>query len=869
MSPARRYLQQRTRRRAQRRGSPLIGLLASLTRSRRARTGVVILALLIIAALLAPVISPGDPARITGAPAAAPSPAHWFGVTPKGQDVLAMTLWGARSSLAVGLGAGLLATLVALVVALASAHLGRAVDGLLSVVTNVFLLLPGLPLLVVLAAYMPPGWGSTLIVLIVTGWAGAARVLRSQAMSLRGTDFVEAAVVSGERPARIMMGEMLPNMASVVMSTLLGCVNAAIGSQAGLEFLGLGRSGSVSWGTNLYWAATDGALMTGRWWTFVPSGLAIALVAYALALINAGVDEATNPGLRRAASGAPSRQRPPTPAAEPDSGNRAVPEPVLRIEDLSVEYDAGDRSSGGGCVIGVDRFSLAVGRDEVTGLAGPSGCGKTTVAAAIMRLLGPAARITSGRVLVGGRDVLTLEAGELRRLRWREIAIVPQAAMNALNPVMTIGEQIADVLTTHDGLRRRTARERTAKLLESVGISSDRLRAYPHQLSGGQRQRVVIAMALALRPRLLVLDEPTTALDVVVQREIMELVLDLKARLSFSVLLITHDLSLMAGVCDRIGVMEAGRLVEEGPARRILTSPAHPATLALVSGLPPRPGRRTKTLAEPILEVEGLRKDFPAGGLLSRRTIRALDGVNLTLHRGEILALVGRTGSGKSTLARVIARLETPTAGRLLLEGRDVLAEEPRRASRSYRRRVQMVFQDPFASLNPAHTVGHALGRALAVHRGTVDRADIAAEAAELLDAVGLEPELLGARPHELSGGQRQRVAIARALACEPEVLVADEPTSMLDAPLRAGIVDLLLRLREERGLSILYITHDLASARYLADTTVVLQAGRLVETGPTAELMEHPVHPCTRLLLSSALENRREVWGYDGAPGV
>ena len=852
MSPARRYLQQRTRRRAQRCGSPLTGLLASLTRSRRARTGVVILALLIIAALLAPVISPGDPARITGVPAAAPSPAHWFGVTPKGQDVLAMTLWGARSSLAVGLGAGVLATLVALVVALASAHLGRAVDGLLSVVTNVFLLLPGLPLLVVLAAYMPPRWGSTLIVLVVTGWAGAARVLRSQAMSLRGTDFVEAAVVSGERPVRIVVGEMLPNMASVVMSTLLGCVNAAIGAQAGLEFLGLGRSGSVSWGTNLYWAATDGALMTGRWWTFVPSGLAIALVAYALALINAGVDEATNPGLRRAASGAPGRQRPPTPAAEPDSGNGAVPEPVLRIEDLSVEYDAGDRPGGGGRVIGVDRFSLAVGLDEVMGLAGSSGCGKTTVAAAIMRLLGPAARITSGRVLVGGRDVLALEAGELRRLRWREIAIVPQAAMNALNPVMTIGEQIADVLTTHDGLRRRTAREHAAELLESVGTPSGRLRSYPHQLSGGQRQRVVIAMALTLRPRLLVLDEPTTALDVVVQREIMELVLDLKARLSFSVLLITHDLSLMAGVCDRIGVMEAGRLVEEGPARRILTSPAHPATQALVSGLPPRPGRRKKTLAEPILEVEGLRKDFPAGGLLSRRTIRALDGVDLTLHRGEILALVGRTGSGKSTLARVIARLEAPASGRLLLEGRDVLVEEPRRASRSYRRRVQMVFQDPFASLNPAHTVGHALGRALAVHRGTVDRADIAAEAAELLDAVGLEPELLGARPHELSGGQRQRVAIARALARDPEVLVADEPTSMLDAPLRAGILDLLLRLRRERDLSILYITHDLASARYLADTTAVLQAGRLVETGSTAELMEHPVHPCTRLLLSA-----------------
>ena len=842
-----------------RRSSPLTDLLASLIGSRRARAGAGILALLVIAALLAPVVSPGDPARITDAPAAAPSPAHWLGVTPKGQDVLAMTLWGARSSLAVGLGAGVLATLVALVVGLASAYAGRAVDGLLSVVTNVFLLLPGLPLLVVLAAYMPPGWASTLIVLVVTGWAGAARVLRSQAMSLRGTDFVEAAVVSGERPARIVVGEMLPNMASVVMSTLLGCVNAAIGAQAGLEFLGLGRSGSVSWGTNLYWAATDGALMTGRWWTFVPSGLAIALVAYALALINAGVDEATNPRLRRAASGAPGTRRPQAPPVEPDSGVRTVPEPVLRIEHLSVEYDTGEHSSGSHRVVGTDRFSLSVGRDEVVGLAGPSGCGKTTVAAAIVRLLGPTARVTGGRITVDGRDVLALERDELRRLRWREIAVVPQAAMNALNPVMTIGEQIADVLTSHEGLRHRPALERATELLDAVGIPAGRLRAYPHQLSGGQRQRVIIAMALALRPRLLVLDEPTTALDVVVQREIMELVLDLRARLGFSVLLITHDLSLMAGTCDRIGVMEAGRLVEEGPAASVLGSPSHPATRALVAGLPgrPGPGHRTEAPAEPILEVEGLCKDFPAGGLLSRRSIRALDGVDLTLNRGEILALVGRTGSGKSTLARIISRLESPTAGRLLLDGRDVLASEPHRASQRYRNRVQMVFQDPFASLNPARTVGHTLGRALALHR-SVSESD--GGAAELLDAVGLEPGLLGARPHELSGGQRQRVAIARALAREPEVLVADEPTSMLDAPLRAGILDLLAQLRDERGLSILYITHDLASARYLADTTAVLQAGRLVETGPTAELMEHPTHPCTRLLLGSALVSQREA---------
>ncbi len=549
---------------------------------------------------------------------------------------------------------------------------------------------------------------------------------------------------------------------------------------------------------------------------------------------------------------------------------------MLRIEDLSVEYDAGERAGAGRSVVGADRFSLTVERGEVMGLAGPSGCGKTTVAGAIMRMLGPAARITGGRVTVGGRDVLALDPEELRRFRWRQVAIVPQSAMNALNPVITVGEQIVDVLTTHEGLARSAARERAAELLGSVGIPADRLRAYPHQLSGGQRQRVVIAMALALGPRLLILDEPTTALDVVVQREIMELVLTLREGLGFSVLLITHDLSLLAGVCDRIGVMEAGCLVEQGPAASILSAPTHPATQALVADLPTRSGAgaRPPVPEAPVLEVRGLRKEFPVGGLLSRRTVPALAGVDLTLHRGEILALVGRTGSGKSTLARIIARLETPTAGRLLLEGRDVLAEEPRRASSGYRSRVQMVFQDPFASLNPARTVGHALGRALALHRsapgaggsavGRADRDGRAETAAGLLEAVGLSPDLLGARPHELSGGQRQRVAIARALARNPEVLIADEPTSMLDAPLRAGILDLLRRLRQERGLSILLITHDLASARYLADTTAVLHAGRIVESGPTAELMEHPAHSYTRLLVSAPLTRRRPAVSRD-----
>jgi ABC-type dipeptide/oligopeptide/nickel transport system ATPase component/ABC-type dipeptide/oligopeptide/nickel transport system permease subunit len=574
---------------------PRRGLARSLLRNRKATLGVGILVLFATLALLAPVLAPGDPTAITDAGSRPPSGGHLLGTTAKGQDVLALTLWGARSSLFVGFIVGLAATLVGVTVGLAAAYFGKVTDDVLSLATNVFLLLPGLPLLVVLAAFLPPGTGTVIVVLVITGWAGAARVLRSLALSISAKDFVAAATVTGEGAGWIMFREILPNMASIVMSTLLGGVIFGIGSQAGLEFLGLGDVSVVSWGTNLYWASNDGALMVGAWWAFLPSGLCIALVAFGLALLNYAVDEVTNPRLRvpRRARSAARRLGSGTTVsgALATSVGRVAHDggevPVLEVCGLTVEYRGENRT-----VVGADRVSFTIGEGEVFGLAGESGCGKSTVAHAIMRLLREPAVITAGTVRFCGRDVVAMSDEELRAFRWRDVAMVFQSAMNSLNPVMTIGDQIVDIFTTHERVSRAEALRRAGDLLELVQIERSRLRSYPHQLSGGMRQRVVIAMAVALRPRLLIMDEPTTALDVVVQQEIMAQIADLRRELGFAVLFITHDMSLMIELSDRIGVMYAGRLVESAPAPSILTEPRHPYTRALIDAFPPLTGPR-------------------------------------------------------------------------------------------------------------------------------------------------------------------------------------------------------------------------------------------------------------------------------------
>lgn len=552
---------------------------------------------------------------------------------------------------------------------------------------------------------------------------------------------------------------------------------------------------------------------------------------------------------------------------------------LLEVDSLSVEY----ASPGTAPVTAVEDVSFTLRRGEFVGLVGESGSGKSTLGFALTRLQKPPARISGGRILFGGRDIRELDAEELRRQRQGGFAMVLQSGMNALNPVRTVGAHFQDIFAAHGHVPRDARDARARELIGKVGLEPEVLSRYPGELSGGMRQRASIALALSLEPQLMVFDEPTTALDVLVQHAVMDTIRDLQKAEQFTAILISHDLGIVLEATDRVMVMHEGRIVEDARSADILRDPKDEYTRMLLShyadpraktisipgfvdlGTRRREGRvrtdLTETLptvsqrdlrrADAAIVVEGVSKRYPAPRR-GQDPVVAVDDVSFRLEPGEALALVGASGSGKSTIAKLITGVEKPTAGTVTFGDVDV-ATLRRGGLRDLRKDVQMVFQDPYAALNPLHTVEYALSRPVRNYtplRGQEARARVL----ELLETVGLTPvEQFAAKlPHQLSGGQRQRVVIARALASDPQVLIADEPVSMLDVSLRAGVLALLEDLRERWGISMLYITHDLLSARLVTENILVLNSGRVVERGETSEVLQHPQDPYTVELLDA-----------------
>jgi peptide/nickel transport system ATP-binding protein len=613
--------------------------------------------------------------------------------------------------------------------------------------------------------------------------------------------------------------------------------------------------------------------------------------------------------------------------------------PLLDIQDLSVRYESRRNRP----VTAAEDVSFTIDDGEFVGLIGESGSGKTTLGMALLRLLERPGRIVDGRILFNGGDITYLTQDELRPTRWRDVSTVFQSSMNSLNPVVRVEAQFRDVIEYHTKLRGNAVMKRISELFEMVIIDPRFINAYPHELSGGMKQRVNLALALAIDPKFVLLDEPTTGLDVVVQHEILENVRRLQREQGFAVLFISHDIGTVLDLSDRILVMYAGRIVEEQKADSILQDPLHPYSKGLmgsygdpraetvrityVPGRPPdlsnRPagcsfaprcperidrcltddppstrigsaqaachvavlqrlggvgsedvGPQTRVFAGPrfvktsqeskaamrgeeLLAVESVSKVFERRRGLTVHRVQAVEDVSFALRRGEVTALVGQSGSGKSTLAAMITGVETPTTGRIVFHGTKKGAQEVAkfrgRHLRDYRRHVQMVFQDPYSSLNPAKTLGYILSRPLANYKGV--RGKSARERVlELLETVALNPpdRFINRFAYELSGGQRQRVVIARALAVEPELIVADEPISSLDVSIRAEILELLNKLVQESNVGILYITHDLLSARMLSDEVIVLNQGRVVEMGPSLEVIRNPKDVYTRRLLDA-----------------
>ena len=521
--------------------------------------------------------------------------------------------------------------------------------------------------------------------------------------------------------------------------------------------------------------------------------------------------------------------------------------PFLQIADLAVAFD------GVAVVHGLD---LRLDRGESVALVGESGSGKSVTALSILQLLSyPRASHPSGSILVEGREVIGAAEPEMRAIRGSRISMVFQEPMTSLNPLHTIRRQVEEVLALHAGLRGPAALERTVELLELVGLQEarERLNSYPHQLSGGQRQRVMIAMAIAGDPDLLIADEPTTALDVTVQAQILALIKELQERLGMALLLITHDLGIVRAMADRVYVMEQGRVVEEGAADEVFQRPRHPYTKKLIDAEPRSTCPIPEDDAPALVEANDLTVEFPLRGWPRKKSLVAVDDVSLRVRQGHSLGVVGESGSGKTTLAMAIVRL-LRSRGEIVFDG-GAIHDLGFNQLKPLRRSMQIVFQDPYGSLSPRLTVEDIVAEGLGIHERGLTAGERRRRVAEILGEVGLEPGIQSRYPHEFSGGQRQRIAVARAMILKPRFVVLDEPTSSLDMTVQAQIVELLLDLQRRHGLTYLFISHDLKVVRALCDEIAVMKDGRIVEFGPADQLFEAPRDPYTRALMNAALD--------------
>ena len=593
----------------------------SLVHNRKAVTGILLLLFFLVLAIFPGELSPYNPSAILFEPALSPSGAHWLGTTSQGQDILSQLIWGARQTLIIAFAAGGLATVVSVIVGVSAAYLGGFADGVLSLITDILLVIPIFPLIIVITAYLrSAGVVEMIIVLGALGWSYGARQLRVQVLSLRHRDFLMAARVRGERSAYIIVAEIMPTLTSLIVASFLGTAVFSVLTAAGLQFVGLGNPNSLSWGNMLYWAQNNEALDAGMpLWAITP-GVCIALLGAAFAFLNYAFDEISNPALRpvrrvsrrvsrrlvratarRAEEGngaVPPRRAPEGPVSVPEREHAAqmdgaqapsalpraggpAPERLLEVRHLSVAY-----ATDTGPVVAVDDVDLDLDGGEFLAVVGESGCGKSTLVFAIAQLLNPPAGITAGSVLFRGREMAQMSDQRLRHIRWREFSVVMQSAMNALNPVMTVGEQMRDACKAHSAMSKEEIAQRSAEVLRLVSIDPVHLGSYPHQLSGGMRQRSMIAMALLFTPQLVVMDEPTSALDVVAQRSLMRQIKDLQDQLGFAVIFVTHDISLVRHFSDRLLVMYAGEVSESAPPPRSSLPPRHPYSRALLEAFP-------------------------------------------------------------------------------------------------------------------------------------------------------------------------------------------------------------------------------------------------------------------------------------------
>jgi ABC-type glutathione transport system ATPase component/ABC-type dipeptide/oligopeptide/nickel transport system permease subunit len=750
---------------------------------------------MISVALLGPFLAPYDPQAWVAAPFQPPSIHHWLGTDDMGQDLWSSWLYGARHSVAIALLAAIGATALGTLIGAGAGYRRGRWDFIAMRLVDFFLTLPTLPLVLVVAFYAGASRPLLIGVLIFSSWARCARELRPQASALRDADFVVAERAMGATETSILVRHILPVLSPMIFAQFARLAHQAVLMESGLSFLGLGDSRWVSWGGTLYYANARAVFLGDAWlWWALPPGLGIGLLITGFALL--GVGQPRGASLRAA-------MIPQGSSPDPD------PEYLFQVRDLDVGYP------GAPILQGVD---LHLSEGEVLGLVGVSGAGKTTLVQTILGLL-PRAQIGRGGVWLAGRELLRMPEKERRHQRGKEIAWISQAAMQSLNPVRSIGSQLREVARM-DG-DRQSVEARITNALKQVGLSPALKDGYPHQLSGGMRQRVVIAMVLCRQPRVLLADEATSGLDSERAREILDLLTRLCRERKMALLLISHDLALLERHCDRLAILDRGKIVESGPPFALLAAPNSAAGQALAASARPRPRRPIVRPIDPAVVLDLSNVDF------AYSTGAGLKNVSLLVHAGESVGLVGPSGAGKTTVARLAMRLLHPSRGTVQFLGRD-LATLQGRALRTHLRQAHLIFQDPFSALPWHQRVKTIVAEPLRLAGS--DRATREGAVLSALAEAGLTPPESYAERNvdTLSGGERQRVALARALIVQPRLIIADEPTSMLDAPVKWAWLERLDALRTEHGLGVLLITHDRAQANAFCDRIVALDHGHL-----------------------------------------
>ena len=837
--------------------------------------GVGLVVAFLLMAILAPWIAPYDfnadraGGQVFGRQQA-PSPAHLFGTTVGGTDVLSRVIYGARTAVVVILLAVVLSGIVGVPLGLVSGYLGGAVDRVLVLVMDALYSFPSLLLAIVVSIVLSGGTSGAFsgimaaaISITVVFIPQYFRLIRNATIAVKVEPYVDAARVVGARTPRILTKHIFSNVTSSL--PVIATLNAseAILTLAGLGFLGFGiePSAAAEWGYDLNKALPDAS--SGIWWTGVFPGTAIVLIVLGSTLIGESLNDILNPLLRTRGGVTTADEKEietefaelveaegegseaPVVAAEPEAERRVA---TLSLRDLTVDF-----STDAGTVHAVRGISFDVAPGEVVAVVGESGSGKSVSSRAMLGLLPPTAEV-AGSAALRDMELLGKSATELRPVRGDQVSMVFQEPSTALNPVYTVGWQIIEGLRAHSDMNKSAARARAIELLDLVGLPDPEHRVdyYPHQLSGGQKQRVVIAMAISCDPDVIIADEPTTALDVTVQAAILELLLELRDRLGTAIILITHNMGVVADMADRVVVMYRGTIVEEAPAGQLFADPQHPYTKLLLDAVPhlgqengPQP---VDDAADVVLSVDDLVVEF--AGRIGQPSFRAVDHVSLDVRRGEVLGLVGESGSGKTTVGRAAVGLQQPTSGTISVSGTTVSGLSEAKL-RPHRARFGFVFQDPAASLNPRMSIGDCIGEPLHVQTTMSDR-EIDAKVNELLESVELTTGYAGRFPHELSGGQRQRVSLARALALDPDLLIADEPTSALDVSVQARVLELFTELQSRLQFACLFISHDLAVVDSLANRVAVMQNGRLVEIGPREQVLGSPREEYTQRLIAA-----------------